>query len=172
MGRIRLLPDEVAHKIAAGEVIERPASVVKELVENAIDAQASRIQVEITAGGIEYIRVQDDGEGIAPEDVPLAFQPHATSKISTTEDLFNLHSLGFRGEALPSIASVAKLTLTTRTPGEGAGVRATVEGEEIALEPWGAPQGTTVEVRQLFYNVPAGTSSSSPKGQKGGGSSK
>ncbi len=155
MGRIRLLPDEVAHKIAAGEVIERPASVVKELVENAIDAQASRIQVEITAGGIEYIRVQDDGEGIAPEDVPLAFQPHATSKISTTEDLFNLHSLGFRGEALPSIASVAKLTLTTRTPGEGAGVRATVEGEEIVLEPWGAPQGTTVEVRQLFYNVPA-----------------
>lgn len=155
MGRIKLLPEEVAHKIAAGEVIERPASVVKELVENAIDAQASRIQIEITAGGIEYIRVQDNGEGIAAEDVPLAFQPHATSKISKTEDLFNLHSLGFRGEALPSIASVSKLTLITRTAEEEQGVRAAVVGEEITLEPCGAPKGTTVEVRQLFYNVPA-----------------
>ncbi|MGI6148509.1 MAG: DNA mismatch repair endonuclease MutL [Limnochordia bacterium] len=155
MGRIRLLPDEVAHKIAAGEVIERPASVVKELLENAIDAQASRVEVEITSGGIEYIRVQDNGEGIAPEDVPLAFQPHATSKIGTTEDLFNLHSLGFRGEALPSIASVSKLTLVTRTAHQDIGIRAEVVGEEMSLEPCGAPKGTTVEVRQLFYNVPA-----------------
>ncbi len=155
MGRIALLPDEVAHKIAAGEVIERPASVVKELVENAIDAQATRIEVEITAGGIEYIRVQDNGVGIAPDDVELAFQPHATSKISKTDDLFSLSSLGFRGEALPSIASVSKLILTTRTAEEKSGVRAVVEGEEIHTEPCGAPQGTTVEVRQLFYNVPA-----------------
>lgn len=155
MGRIALLPDEVAHKIAAGEVIERPASVVKELVENAIDAQASRIEIEITSGGIEYIRVQDNGEGIAPDDVKMAFQPHATSKISKTEDLFSLSSLGFRGEALPSIASVSKLTLTTRTAAEKSGVRAVVEGESIHTEPCGAPQGTTIEVRQLFYNVPA-----------------
>jgi len=155
MGRIRLLPDEVAHKIAAGEVIERPASVVKELVENAIDAQASRIEIEISAGGIEYIRVQDDGAGIEPDDVPLAFQPHATSKITTTEDLFNLHTLGFRGEALPSIASVAKVTLTTRAADADVGVKATVVGEEVRIEPCGAPKGTTVEVRQLFYNVPA-----------------
>lgn len=155
MAKIKLLPEDVAHKIAAGEVIERPASVVKELVENAIDAQASRIEVEITAGGIEYIRVQDNGEGIAPDDVELAFQPHATSKISKTEDLFSLYSLGFRGEALPSIASVSKLTLTTRTASENGGVKATVSSTAVNVEPCGAPQGTIVEVRQLFYNVPA-----------------
>ena len=155
MGRIRLLPDEVAHKIAAGEVIERPASVVKELVENSLDANASQITVEITAGGIEFIRVQDNGDGIPREDLELAFQPHATSKIQTADELFNLYTLGFRGEALPSIASVAQLQLFSRPQSQSHGYKVTLTQDGPQVEPVGTPPGTTVEVRNLFYNVPA-----------------
>ena len=155
MAQIRVLPPEVAHKIAAGEVIERPASVVKELVENSIDAQATQVAIEIKNGGLELIRVQDNGAGIARADLELAFEPHATSKISKAEDLFALYSLGFRGEALPSIASIAKLTLFSRTEQQKNGYKIWQEHGQYVVEPVGAPVGTTVEVRDLFYNVPA-----------------
>lgn len=153
---IRILDDHIANKIAAGEVIERPASVVKELVENALDAGAKRIEIEIRQGGKEYIRVTDDGAGIAPEDVPRAFARHATSKIRSADDLFNVSTLGFRGEALPSIAAVADVELRTRTQDATGGVRYTiVAGRPGGLEPVGAPVGTTVVVRRLFFNTPA-----------------
>lgn len=155
MARIRVLPPEVAHKIAAGEVIERPASVVKELVENSIDAAATQITVEIREGGLESIRVQDNGVGIAKDDLRLAFEPHATSKIASADDLFALSTLGFRGEALPSIASVAKLTLISRPNDQQAGYKLWHDEGELKIEPVGSPPGTTVEVRDLFYNVPA-----------------
>lgn len=155
MNQIRILPLEVAHKIAAGEVIERPASVVKELVENSIDAQATQITIEIRSGGIESIRVQDNGGGIAREELELAFQPHATSKITRAEDLFALYTLGFRGEALPSMASVAKLTLYSRPPHQDHGFKIWQEQGQFVIEPTGTPPGTTVEVKDLFYNVPA-----------------
>ncbi len=127
MGEIRLLDDQLANRIAAGEVVERPASVVKELVENALDAGADRIHIEITEGGIRSIRVSDNGQGMDREDVLLAFERHATSKIRRARDLFSIRSLGFRGEALPSIASVSKLTLTTARA-EGIGTRLVLEG--------------------------------------------
>lgn len=153
---IHILDEHIANKIAAGEVIERPASVVKELVENALDAGAKRIEVEIRQGGKEYIRVTDDGAGMAPEQVPLAFERHATSKIRSADDLFNVHTLGFRGEALPSIAAVAEMELRTRTADAAGGVRYTVEaGQAGALEPTGTPVGTTIVVRRLFFNTPA-----------------
>lgn len=153
---IHILDEHIANKIAAGEVIERPASVVKELVENALDAGAKRIEVEIRQGGKEYIRVTDDGAGMAPEQVPLAFARHATSKIRSADDLFNVHTLGFRGEALPSIAAVAEVELKTRTAHATGGVRYTVSaGRAGDLEPTGAPVGTTVVVRRLFFNTPA-----------------
>ena len=155
MSQIRVLPAEVAHKIAAGEVIERPASVVKELVENSIDAQATQITIEIRGGGTELIRVQDNGGGIAQEELELAFQPHATSKITRAEDLFALYTLGFRGEALPSIAGVSKLTLYSRPPQQNHGFKIWQDQGKFILEPTGMPPGTTVEVKDLFYNVPA-----------------
>src|SRR5215471_17297182 len=154
--RIRVLPPELADQIAAGEVVERPASVVKELVENALDAGARRVDVEVAAGGRRLIRVVDDGSGMSPEDARLALRRHATSKISSADDLWGLGTFGFRGEALPSIAAVSRLTLLTRLPEAPAGFRLVVEGgvETDAL-PAGVAAGTHVEVRDLFFNTPA-----------------
>jgi DNA mismatch repair protein MutL len=155
MASVLLLESHVADAIAAGEVIERPASVVKELVENAIDAQARRITIEVRAAGQELIRVVDDGRGMVPEDAPTAFLRHATSKIRALEDLHAIRSLGFRGEALPSIAAVARVECLTARAG-GRGTRVRLEGgRQVALEPAGAPPGTSIEVRDLFYNTPA-----------------
>ncbi|NLL49315.1 MAG: DNA mismatch repair endonuclease MutL [Firmicutes bacterium] len=155
MKQIKVLPPEVAHKIAAGEVIERPASCVKELVENSVDAGATQIVIEIKNGGLDYIRVQDNGTGIARDELELAFQPHATSKITSAEDLFALSTLGFRGEALPSMASIARLTLTSRPEAQENGYQIWQEQGRWVTQPVGAPAGTTVEIRELFYNVPA-----------------
>ncbi len=152
---IRILPQEVISRIAAGEVIERPASVVKELIENAIDAGASSISIEIRDGGLSLIRVADDGSGIPREDVPLLFERFATSKISSPEDLQAIRTLGFRGEALASIAAVAKVEILTRAKGEEVGTRLIAEGGTKAIETAASPQGTLVTVRNLFYNVPA-----------------
>ncbi|MDR1806065.1 MAG: DNA mismatch repair endonuclease MutL [Clostridium sp.] len=156
MAAINILPKEIARLIAAGEVVERPASVVKELLENSIDAGASRVTLEIRGGGIKEIRVTDDGCGIAREDVRSAFLPHATSKISSAEDLDAICTLGFRGEALASIAAVARVELLTRAAGEEHGTRYVNHGgEELALEDAGCPPGTTFIVRDLFFNTPA-----------------
>ncbi len=156
MGIIQVLSQNTINQIAAGEVIERPASVVKELVENAIDAKASAVTVEIKEGGIDFIRITDNGSGIEKEDVRTAFLCHATSKIRTTDDLLSIGSLGFRGEALASIASVSKTELITKTAEPMTGVRYVIEGgEEISFEEVGCPEGTTFIVRNLFYNTPA-----------------
>jgi DNA mismatch repair protein MutL len=156
MGRIQTLPADLANQIAAGEVVERPASVVKELVENALDAGATRIKVELERGGATLIRVTDDGWGMDEEDAVLALQRHATSKIRHKDDLFALTTFGFRGEALPSIASVSKLRLSTRARGAGEGVEVLLEGGGVARpRPTGAAEGTSIEVRDLFFNVPA-----------------
>lgn len=154
-GKIQILPDHIAQTIAAGEVVERPASVVKELMENAVDAGASEIVVELRTGGFELIRVQDNGEGMEREDVPLALQRHATSKIRRTEDLYAIHTLGFRGEALPSIASVSQMRIKTRVPDSIRGTSVICEGGEIKqLSDVGCPVGTEVEVKNLFFNLP------------------
>ena len=156
MNRIRVLPDNLVNQIAAGEVIERPASVVKELVENALDAGASRISVELTAGGQSRILVEDDGCGMAGDDLLMALERHATSKLGSERDLFAIATLGFRGEALPSIASVSRLTLSSRPQDAQEGRSVTVEGGRFGrLEPCGLFAGTRVEVRDLFFNVPA-----------------
>lgn len=156
MGKIELLSQDTIDKIAAGEVIERPSSVVKELVENAIDAGATAITVEIKEGGISFIRITDNGSGIAKEDIPLAFLRHSTSKIRSAEDLMCVHSLGFRGEALSSIAAVARVELITKTRESLTGTRYLIEGSrEISKEEIGAPEGTTFLVRDLFFNTPA-----------------
>jgi len=156
MPRIRELPKELVNQIAAGEVVERPASVVKELVENSLDAGARRIEIDIEDGGARLIRVRDDGGGIAADDLPLALAAHATSKIATLEDLEHVHTLGFRGEALASIASVSRFALSSRAAGADAGWRVAREGGSLeAARPAQHPQGTTVEVRDLFHNVPA-----------------
>ena len=156
MPTIRVLPKTVSDLIAAGEVVERPTSVVKELIENSIDAGASGITVEIKNGGVRFIRVTDDGCGIAPEQVPVAFISHATSKIAEAGDLDRIFTLGFRGEALPSIAAVSRVTVLTRTPEAEEGLRYEIEGgRETAAEAAGCPVGTTVIVRDLFYNTPA-----------------
>ena len=156
MPKIRVLSESVASKIAAGEVVERPASVVKELVENSLDASATRIVVEIRNGGRSYIRVADDGTGMSREDARLAFERHATSKISSFADLYAVNSLGFRGEALPSIASVAKVTMETRERRSLEGTRVVVEGGEVlSLEARGCAPGTSVVVEELFFNTPA-----------------
>lgn len=156
MPQITLLSQETIDKIAAGEVVERPSSVVKELVENAIDAQASAITVEIKEGGISMIRITDNGCGITRSEVPLAFLRHSTSKIKSVEDLLSIHSLGFRGEALSSIAAVSQVELITKTYGELTGTRYVIEGsKEKENEEIGAPDGTTFIIRNLFYNVPA-----------------
>jgi len=154
--RIRRLPDHLVNKIAAGEVVERPASAVKELVENALDAAAGSIAVDLSDGGAVLIRVTDDGAGIAPEDVPLALERHATSKLGGDEDLEGIATLGFRGEALAAICAVSRFTLTSRARGQTEGVRLAGEGGRVTqrLTVPGEP-GTTVEVRDLFFNTPA-----------------
>jgi DNA mismatch repair protein MutL len=158
MNRIRLLPEQVANQIAAGEVIERPASVVKELVENSLDAQAARVSVEIQAGGRSLIRVTDDGTGMSRDDALLCLERHATSKIRKAEDLAEIATMGFRGEAMPSIASVSRFTLTTleRTSDSPEGTQIVIAGGKILeVKAAGMSPGTTVEVRQLFFNLPA-----------------
>ena len=156
VGRVRVLPDELVNRIAAGEVVERPASVVKELVENALDAGSERVRVELEAGGRRLVRVTDDGCGMEEDDALLALERHATSKLAGPEDLERIATLGFRGEALPSIAAVSRFELLTAAdPGRG-GTRIVVEGGRVlAVEPAARPRGTTVEVRDLFFNVPA-----------------
>lgn len=156
MSKIALLSQETIDKIAAGEVVERPSSVVKELVENAIDAGSTAITVEIKEGGISFIRITDNGSGIESSEVPLAFLRHSTSKIRSAEDLLCVHSLGFRGEALSSIAAIARVELITKTADALTGTRYLIEGsKEISQEEIGAPEGTTFLVRDLFYNTPA-----------------
>lgn len=156
MAKINVLPKSISELIAAGEVVERPSSVVKELTENAIDAGATQITVEIKKGGAAYIRVSDNGCGIEKSDVPTAFLPHATSKIRSAEDLDRIFTLGFRGEALPSIAAVAKVSLLTRTEAEETGASYVIEGgQEISFEEAGCPKGATIVVRELFFNTPA-----------------
>ena len=155
MPNIEILDQQTIDKIAAGEVVERPASVVKELVENSIDAGASAITVEIKNGGISFIRITDNGCGIEQEQVPLAFLRHSTSKIHQVEDLVTVSSLGFRGEALSSIAAVSQVELITKTFHGISGVRYQIEGgKELDTEEIGAPEGTTFLVRNLFYNTP------------------
>lgn len=154
--RIHVLPDLLVKKIAAGEVVERPASVVKELLENAVDAGASRIAVTIEEGGKQLIRVTDDADGMSPEELRLAVTPHATSKIVVEDDLYAISTMGFRGEALASISSVSKLRIASRRPGEVEGYEIRVAAERLELaQAAGCPVGTTVEVRDLFFNVPA-----------------
>jgi DNA mismatch repair protein MutL len=156
MGRIRILSDLVANQIAAGEVVERPASVVKELLENSIDAGATRIRIEVEAGGRKLIRIADNGHGMVKDDALLAFERHATSKLRTSDDLLAIATLGFRGEALPSIASVSRLTLETRSPEEPAGTLVEITGGSILrVEETGLPAGTTITIRDLFFNTPA-----------------
>jgi DNA mismatch repair protein MutL len=156
MSRIRILPENVANKIAAGEVVERPASVVKELVENALDAGARSVRVEAEAGGKRLIRVTDDGCGMAHDDALLSFERHATSKLRTADDLLSITTLGFRGEALPSIAAIARLTLETRAAEEEQGTRIEFAGGKLfGVKPAGAPVGTQVSVSDIFYCVPA-----------------
>ncbi len=156
MGRIFRLSSELANQIAAGEVVERPSSVVKELVENALDAGATRVVVDVEQGGTTLVRVCDDGEGMTPDDALLCLERHATSKISRFTDLSDLGTFGFRGEALPSIASVSRLALRTRPRGSNEGVEVLVEGGGApAVAPTGGAVGTTIEVRDLFFNVPA-----------------
>lgn len=153
---IQVLPEQLASQIAAGEVVERPASVVKELIENALDAGARTVHVEVRGGGSELVQVADDGAGIPAEDVSIAFQRHATSKLHSAEELEAISTLGFRGEALAAIAAVSRLTVVTRAVGAAAGTRLVLEGgREVSRDLVGAPQGTVIAVENLFYNVPA-----------------
>src|SRR5437870_5433941 len=156
MGRIHVLPEHVANKIAAGEVVERPASVVKELLENCLDAGSTRIKIQIEAGGKKLIQITDNGCGMVRDDALLAFERHATSKIKNAEDLLTVATLGFRGEALPSIASVSRLHLETRAAEEPAGTVVEINGGKIfRVEEAGLPEGTSITVRDLFFNTPA-----------------
>ncbi|HWX55091.1 MAG TPA: DNA mismatch repair endonuclease MutL [Verrucomicrobiae bacterium] len=156
MGKIHVLSEHVANKIAAGEVVERPASVLKELLENSLDAGATRIKVQVEAGGRKLVQVTDNGCGMVRDDALLAFERYATSKIKDAEDLLNIHTLGFRGEALPSIASVARVLLETRTPDEPSGTVVEIAGGKILrVEEGGLPHGTSIAVRDLFFNTPA-----------------
>src|SRR5436309_3764818 len=156
MPKINRLPADLANQIAAGEVVERPASVVKELVENALDAGARRLAIHVELGGKKQVRVEDDGDGMEPEDARLAIERHATSKIRRVEDLAAILTLGFRGEALPSIASVSHFVLRTRAKGQQSGTEIRVNGGAIAsIVEIGAAQGTVVEVNDVFYNLPA-----------------
>jgi DNA mismatch repair protein MutL len=156
MGKIHVLPERVANQIAAGEVVERPASVVKELLENALDAGATRIRIQVEAGGKKLIQITDNGCGMVRDDAMLAFERHATSKIKDTEDLLSISTLGFRGEALPSIASVARLHLETRAEDEAAGTVLEINGGRIIrVEEAGLPLGTSITIRDLFFNTPA-----------------
>jgi DNA mismatch repair protein MutL len=154
--RIKALPEILINQIAAGEVVERPFSVVKELVENALDAGSRKIEIDLEEGGIRLIRVRDDGDGIAAEELPIAVQRHATSKIASMDDLEQVATLGFRGEALPSIASVSRFSIRSRTPAQEHGAMLSIEGgKQAAVIPEAHPVGSTIEVRDLFYNVPA-----------------
>src|ERR1700716_1312805 len=156
MGRIHVLSETVANKIAAGEVVERPASVVKELLENALDAGATRIKINIEAGGKKLIQITDNGCGMVRDDALLAFERHATSKIKNAEDLLSVATLGFRGEALPSIASVSRLRLETKAGDDSSGVVIEINGGKIfKVEEAGLPVGTSITVRDLFFNTPA-----------------
>ncbi|MDF2843892.1 MAG: mutL [Herbinix sp.] len=156
MPNIHVLDDSTINQIAAGEVVERPSAIVKELIENAMDAGATAITLEIKEGGLSFIRITDNGCGIAKEDIPLAFLRHATSKIKTAEDLLSVTSLGFRGEALSSIAAVSQVELITKTTTALIGYRYIIEGnEEKSFEEIGCPSGTTIIVRNVFYNTPA-----------------
>jgi len=156
MGRIRILADQVANQIAAGEVVDRPASVVKELLENSLDAGATRIVVEVEAGGRKLIRISDNGIGMVRDDALLAFERHATSKIRSSDDLLSISTLGFRGEALPSIASIARVLVETHAAGEESGTQLEIVGGKIfRVEDAGLPAGTTITVRDLFFNTPA-----------------
>src|SRR6185295_17764882 len=156
MPKISRLSPELANQIAAGEVVERPASVVKELVENALDAGARRIAITIDTGGKRLIRVEDDGEGMDAEDARLAVERHATSKIHRADDLGAIRTLGFRGEALPSIASVSHFTMRTRARGEPSGTEVRVNGGMMAsVAEVGAREGTVIDVNDVFYNLPA-----------------
>src|SRR5215469_9359580 len=155
MGIIRQLPAAVVNQIAAGEVVERPASVVKELLENAIDARATRVDLSVERGGKDLVRVADNGLGMSPDDLLLAFQPHATSKLSDADDLHRIRTLGFRGEALAAIAEVSKVRCQTRQAGADAGSELCVEGGTFGpVRSCGGPVGTVMEVRNLFYNTP------------------
>src|SRR5450432_1056013 len=156
MSRIRILPEAVANKIAAGEVVERPASVVKELLENALDAGATAIRIETEMGGKRMIRVIDDGHGMAHDDALLAFERHATSKLRSADDLLSIATLGFRGEALPTIAAVSRLLLETCDGSEPEGTRIEFAGGKlINVKAAGLPPGTTISVADLFYSIPA-----------------
>ncbi|MBX6359410.1 DNA mismatch repair endonuclease MutL [Pseudacidobacterium ailaaui] len=156
MGRIRILTDQVANQIAAGEVVDRPASVVKELLENALDAGATRIRVEVEAGGRRLIRISDNGHGMGRDDALLAFERHATSKIRSSDDLLSIATLGFRGEALPSIASISRVVMETRAEGEDAGTRVEIAGGKVLrVEEASVPRGTLFIIRDLFFNTPA-----------------
>jgi DNA mismatch repair protein MutL len=156
VGRIRILSDQVANQIAAGEVVDRPASVVKELLENALDAGATRIRVEVEAGGRKLIRISDNGHGMMRDDALLAFERHATSKIRSSDDLLSIATLGFRGEALPSIASISRLEMETRAEDEASGTHIEIVGGKVMrVEDTGAPSGTTLTIRDLFFNTPA-----------------
>src|SRR5216110_3526967 len=156
MGRIHVLPEHVANKIAAGEVVERPASVVKELLENSLDAGSTRIRIQIEAGGKKLIQITDNGSGMLRDDALLAFERHATSKIKNAEDLLSVSTLGFRGEALPSIASVSRLRLETKAGDESSGTVVEINGGKIfKVEEAGLPLGTSITVRDLFFNTPA-----------------
>lgn len=153
--KIQLLNDELINKIAAGEVIEKPASIVKELVENSFDAKSTILNINIIGGGIEKIEIEDNGEGMTAEDIPLAFQRHATSKIRKEEDLENIYTMGFRGEALPSIASVSRIEIQSKTSANH-GIKALIEGGKISdINPYHSPQGTKIVVKDLFFNTPA-----------------
>ena len=153
--KIRILPDDIANRIAAGEVVERPASVVKELMENSLDAGATKIAIDVEEGGRRLIRVTDDGEGMSPEDARACFERHATSKLYTSEDLFSIKTLGFRGEALPSIASVARLTLETQAENSSGTAIEIAGGQLLSSREQAFPRGTQITVEDLFFNVPA-----------------
>src|SRR5258708_4924854 len=156
MGRIHVLSEAVANKIAAGEVVDRPASVVKELLENSLDAGSTRIRLQIEAGGKKLIQITDNGCGMVRDDAMLAFERHATSKLKNAEDLLSVATLGFRGEALPSIASVCRLRLETRAQEEDSGTVIEINGGKIfKVEEAGLPAGTSITVRDLFFNTPA-----------------
>ena len=156
MPLIQALDQHTINQIAAGEVVDRPASIVKELMENAIDAGATAVTVEIREGGIRYIRITDNGCGIAKDQIPLAFKRHTTSKIRTAEDLLTVSSLGFRGEALSSIAAISQVELITKTKDALTGISYCIEGgEEKSMTEIGAPDGTTFLIQNVFYNTPA-----------------
>ncbi len=159
MSKVRILPEVLSNKIAAGEVVERPASVVKELAENAVDAGATRVLIEVEQGGRALVQVADDGCGMSRDDALLAVERYATSKIATDEDLFRIRTLGFRGEALPSIAAVSRFSLVSRDEASEAGVEVRIEGGRLLdVAETGAPRGTLVTVRQLFSTPPPGAS--------------